>query len=781
MAVRLQMKLGLVAEPERLEDSPDTVAIVEPTIGATARSKGSLFLVVTGVGRARRLREATHLAAETIQAEYYYDESAGLVVCLEKAIRAANRRLLAQRERLGLGTGPTGPIGIGLAVVRGNELYVVTTGPAEAYLVRQAHLLTLPDAARANGLPMDEVTLEVWRGEIAVRDSLVLVSSNLTAKLGPDELKDAVVTLHPQAAMEHLHHRFVAAGGAGSDAALALEAGEVSATTHRGRLVPVRPPEPLAGLPDRSPIPLADSVGGGLAAVSSGAGRARAAVRNGLAGSFDRLQDLLPRRGTRYRRVTPAATRRESQRRAAYAVLAFVGVVALLGVGLWVVGGSGATTKIPAITAGEQALATARDDVRFVFDNGTDLIAADPKRAEQLLKDAIAQVGTAAQAGIPASTLDPVRLRATAGLDRLYGVVEVAPETAFSFASQQPAFDLGGLVQGPDGAPYVLDRTTRAVYRISLQSHKAVPIMKAGQVVASAGIKVGVPRYLAVGGPDLLMLDDKNILWRWRPADDTGKGTLRRLPVQESATWGNDIMAIGTFVANFNAALYNLYVMDPSEQQILRYTMLADGSSYPAAATGYLTTAAGCLEGDVDVHRRRGLPRGRGPGRALRERPVGRLVARVARRRRAPADAAVHAHRLTGPPPPGHVVRVRRRQRTGAGVRQAHRELPGAVPAGRGQPRMDRPAGVLRRAPLARPGARDLLDRRDDARNGDPPAGSGDGIGRVARGQPAPGRLGERAGLGGPGRHAEGHPIEATDGDAAALAQPVGTGPGAAR
>jgi hypothetical protein len=193
-------------------------------------------------------------------------------------------------------------------------------------------------------------------------------------------------------------------------------------------------------------------------------------------------------------------------------------------------------------------------------------------------------------AGIPASTLDPVRLRATAGLDRLYGVAEIATQTAFSFASQKPAFDLGGLVQGPDGAPYVLDRTTKAVYRISLQARKAVPIMKAGQVVASAGIKVGVPRYLTVGGPDLLMLDDKNILWRWRPADDTGKGTLRRLPVQESATWGNDIMAIGTFVANFNAALYNLYVMDPSEQQILRYTMLADGSSYPAAATGYLTT-----------------------------------------------------------------------------------------------------------------------------------------------------------------------------------------------
>ena len=79
------MKLGLVAEHDRLEDSPDTVAIVEPTIGATARSKGSLFLVVTGVGRGRRLRDATHLVADTVQSEYYYDESAGLVVCLEKA------------------------------------------------------------------------------------------------------------------------------------------------------------------------------------------------------------------------------------------------------------------------------------------------------------------------------------------------------------------------------------------------------------------------------------------------------------------------------------------------------------------------------------------------------------------------------------------------------------------------------------------------------------------------------------------------------------------------
>ena len=33
-------------------------------------------------------------------------------------------------------------------------------------------------------------------------------------------------------------------------------------------------------------------------------------------------------------------------------------------------------------------------------------------------------------------------------------------------------------------------------------------------------------------GQDLLILDSKNVLWRWRPADDTGKGTLTKVTLQ---------------------------------------------------------------------------------------------------------------------------------------------------------------------------------------------------------------------------------------------------------
>src|SRR5439155_750926 len=57
LAVRLQMKLGVIAESDRASDSPDTVVIVEPTIGAIARSKGHLYLIVTSTIASARAQE----------------------------------------------------------------------------------------------------------------------------------------------------------------------------------------------------------------------------------------------------------------------------------------------------------------------------------------------------------------------------------------------------------------------------------------------------------------------------------------------------------------------------------------------------------------------------------------------------------------------------------------------------------------------------------------------------------------------------------------------------
>ena len=175
-----------------------------------------------------------------------------------------------------------------------------------------------------------------------------------------------MLTLHPQSAMEHLHARFRAADGSGSDGAIAFEATEVAPTTRGRTLVPVRPAEPLAGAPDRSPIPLADNVQAAGAAMSAAAGTAKVAA----GGAFDRLvaraHDFMPQRKPAYRRVTPLASRRETQRRAALAVLALVMVVGGLGLGVYAFGGQGQQRAISSVNAGQAALDVAKANLAKV-------------------------------------------------------------------------------------------------------------------------------------------------------------------------------------------------------------------------------------------------------------------------------------------------------------------------------------------------------------------------------------------------------------------------------
>jgi hypothetical protein len=588
MAHRLQMKIGVVPEADRLPDSPDTVLHFEPTVGSQARSKGHLYLLVTSRVPGPRAREATRLVADEIRSAYYYDESAGIRVCLIKAIQAANKRLSHARERERLGSDP-GPIGVGVAVVRDNELYVGTVGPAEAYLNRGARLSTLPDPHRDRGLPSTDHEPDVWRGEMNVGDQLVLISANLVASLGPEELKDALVMLHPQSAMDQLHERFVSAGGTGSDGAIEIEAAEIAVSRSGRAPVPVRPAEPLAGLPDRSPIPLADSVVGGMAAAQSGARRARLAAGGLFGRLLLRVQDALPNRSLPSRKVTPMSARREMQRRAAVAILAFVVVFGGLGAAVFFLGGHPPTGQvISQLEKGQQALDKARSDLQQVIAPGVDLVASDPSKAEGLLKDAITQLATATGAQIATSSIAPLKAQAAAQLDRLYKMIDVVDATLFTFPASAKV-NLSAIVQGADGAPYVLDKTTGSVYRVDLTKGKAVAIFRKG--TAAKGATEAAPKLLAVGGKDIVIIDSKNVVWTWRAADAAGHGTLNRVSVIGSAEWGNDLLALGTFIRNAEANLYNLYVVDPSAQEIWAYLPAATGNLWPVAPSKRLTPA----------------------------------------------------------------------------------------------------------------------------------------------------------------------------------------------
>jgi hypothetical protein len=578
MTVRLQMNLGIVAEAQRPADSPDTVLVVQPSIGATSRTKGNLYLVVTGEGPGD-LRSATNMVAERVRHEYYYDESAGITVCLKKALRAANRELRAT-ERLLATPGRGGPIGVALAVVRGCELYVATIGPAEAYLVRDARLLTLPEPKPESGLPNEDgADPEIWRGDLLVGDCLILISPNATRRIGLAPIQEAVLRLHPQVAIDQIHRQLTGGGigVSGGDGMLALEATEVSATQKVQPLKPVWPSDSLAGVPERSPIPLADTVAEGVGVVQLTARQvqrtADGMIRHGVAGLFEHM----PRRPVQRVRVTPIAVQRERQRRVASAIVGMLMVLAVVGTSLWYLAGTRRELGIDQQQRAQTAYLAAQSDVLAVWGQGRDLLTSDPGRAVAYLEDAYTNLVVAEENGYDAASLSDLRTQVVEGLNRYYHINVIKPEIVLTFGADR----LEALVLGPDDGAYVIDATNDTVYRIDLVSRAKTAVAVNGQPVTGATVVVGEPRLLATGGPDVLMLDQTNALWRWRPADGAPNGgTLIQIKVDDSGTWGTGVRAFGTFLTNANLGQYSLYVVVPSAGQVLKYQASADGTGY---------------------------------------------------------------------------------------------------------------------------------------------------------------------------------------------------------
>jgi serine/threonine protein phosphatase PrpC len=581
MTNRLATRLGLPAPEDRLPGALDLVRVHEPATGSLARTKGSLFLLAQLTGGDSHLARAAAEALEQLEHDYYYDLSAGSLGALGKALANANRRLYHQRGRLGIPR--RSGVSIIAMAVRGREAHVAKLGPAAAVILREGRMYELPPppavyeedprvrerrVAATLGEAL-EITPYTWHGELAPGDRLALVSRNLATVVGVEELKEALLTLRPSAAVEHVERLFQIRGGKGSDGILAIEITELPLTATTRQLEPVRPSEPLAGLPDTSPVPLADAVGRFLHRMGDAIDGLQALLGRAVLYGFNVLLAFVPRRRPHYPRQILRTAAVEEGRRRRLGLVGMAGVAGILALGTSVASlpSVAPAEAIPRALVARQAIEDAHELMAQVAEqvDGHDLIDRAPEAATGLLNDAYVALQRAAQAGIPQPALDALETRVDRGLDRIYDVTRlgdaaVVTDLRGAFEGIRPT----DMVVAGDGSLWVMDRGRGRVVHVTPRGTATV-VYRSGQLIG--GWTAGEPWMIATAATDVVLIDRQRQAWRFDLRVQQPRAL--RLPGLE------DIGAKSSLLAALQhrppLEFFNLYVVDSAHNDVRKW------------------------------------------------------------------------------------------------------------------------------------------------------------------------------------------------------------------
>ena len=293
----------------------------------------------------------------------------------------------------------------------------------------------------------------------------------------------------------------------------------------------------------------------------------------------------------RKRDASPEETRALGRRRSATVLLLAILITAIGGAAGVYLNRSDPT--LDAVANARESLVEASRAVEEALNPVTNLLASDPERARTLLVSAAEKLIVAEEGGASQAEVDALREKMEPALDKLFLLSRAAVFDVFDFSSATVPIKITAITQGPDGYGYILDDYSGAVYRVDPAAQpnpRATVVYQPGYELF--GSTTGRAQAIAASGPDILIFDASSNLWRWRPADLSGKGTLVKLRVRDGELWGGDVKIISGFAADEGTGLYRIYVVDPSARQILRYTPAPDGTGYPAAPTGYLINPA---------------------------------------------------------------------------------------------------------------------------------------------------------------------------------------------
>lgn len=615
MSTRFATLIGLPSEDGGATDAGDIVSFHEPTVGAQIRTKGSLYLLAQVTGGDPRLSSAAREALAAIERDYYYDLTGGVPVALKRALSVANRRLYHERGRLGIPA--RARIGVVALVIQEREAHVARLGSPTAVLVRDGRMYEVPPppvatehdprAARRQVATSAGEALDIepygWQGPLAAGDRIALVSRHLARVVGADELKRTLLAQRPSQAVEHLQQLFTSRGATGSDGALALEVVELPVTEASHALEPVRPAEPFAGLPDRSPLPLADAVGRELHRARDTA----IAVRGALGGAALRLVGILfvfvPRRRPAFPRGIRRTDELRDARRRRLGVAGMAAVAALAAVGGTVAGLPAArpTDAIPRATVARESIAEAVEllgiaDARV---RGADLVDRDPEAATALLAAAQSALERALTAGVPSRQLSVLLRRLEGSLDRLHRVTRIAaPDVVVDLEALLDDVEAADMVAASDGSLWVLEAGRGRVVRVDPVAGSATVVYRAGQALPSGDLP-GDPWLMATAATDVVIVDRDRAAWRI----DLTEQVPRRMTLNGIGRVSPATTLIAALQHRPPLQIFNLYLVDGASGEVSRWTPPpVIPVEYPDPGEAYLTGTP-----DLDPRRARDL------------------------------------------------------------------------------------------------------------------------------------------------------------------------------
>ncbi len=217
------------------QQASDMITVAEPrSLFAPEAYKGTLYVLVEAEAIAPRSQQMCVLAAQTVRRAFYENPTFSITAAMRRAIAAANKAIYEQN--IAQPAGKRATVGITVAVLKENDLFVAQVQPAQMYVLSEGVLRALPahpswDPAHVSVAPFTRsgalgaslfVDPEMYRCALRPAESLILCSSGFAPLLRRDETNHLLHLQDPDAAVERML-QVVAEHNVGTAHALVIE------------------------------------------------------------------------------------------------------------------------------------------------------------------------------------------------------------------------------------------------------------------------------------------------------------------------------------------------------------------------------------------------------------------------------------------------------------------------------------------------------------------------------------------------------------------------------